>query len=109
MIDIQIIPNSCTLRSMFYAFHLIDKLIVDTDFHITTKTTKYKNNITDLWKINRTVKSKNVIEIVKNMLEEWINLLERISMEALRKNVFLVSIRANQQLELIKLITSKKY
>lgn len=94
---------------MFYTFHLIDKLLFNIDFHTTTETTKYNNNLTDLWKINRTVMSGNVSEIMENMYGEWVNLLEHISMEALRKNVFLVSIRANQQLELLKLTKSGKY
>ncbi|VVC36035.1 Hypothetical protein CINCED_3A021413 [Cinara cedri] len=108
-IDIQIIPNSSTLRSMFYSFHLIDKLLFNMDFHATNEPKKDKTNLTDLWKINRTVKHGNVIEVMEKVLSEWTHLLEHISMEALRKNVFLISIRANQQLELIKLITLKKY
>lgn len=76
------------------------------DFNITT-TVKRKECLFDLWKINHTNKSDGEKEILEQMPKEWINLLEYISMEALRKNIFLVSKRANQCLDSLKLITIK--
>lgn len=101
-------PNSSSLRSIFYTFHFIDKLLNKIDFCITDETTKNNNNLTDLWKINYNIKkSENEIEKIEQMLKEWKNLLEHISMESLKKNVFLVSIRANQCLEALQLIKPK--
>lgn len=104
-IDIQIVPSSSSLRSIFYTFHLIDKLFYNVDFHNTTVTETNKNRLTDLWKINQTNNNENATDISEKMTKEWKHLLEYISMEALKKNVFLVSIRANQCLESLKLIT----
>eukprot|EP00102_Acyrthosiphon_pisum_P025101 XP_016662311.1 PREDICTED: uncharacterized protein LOC107884525 [Acyrthosiphon pisum] len=99
-IDVQIVPSSSSLRSIFYTFHLIDKLLHKIDFHATNETAKNNNSLTDLWKINYNIKkSGNEIEKIEQMLKEWKNLLEHISMESLKKNVFLVSIRANQCLQ----------
>lgn len=101
-------PNSSSLRSIFYTFHLIDKLLHKIDFCATDETTKNNNNLTDLWKINYNIKkSENEIEKIEQMLKEWRNLLEHISMESLKKNVFLVSIRANKCLEDLQLIKPK--
>lgn len=77
------------------------------DFHVTIQKTKSENSLTGLWKLNRTNKSGNETEIMEQKLDEWKRLLECISMESLKKNVCLVSIRANQCLESLKLITSK--
>lgn len=104
-IDVQVVPNSSSLRSIFYTFHLIDKLLHNIDFHVTTAMTNDKYSLTDLWKINRTNNSENETEIMKQMLKKWTDSLEYISAEALRKNVFLLSIRANQCLESLKSIT----
>lgn len=60
-----------------------------------------------MWNINQTKKNGNETEMLEQMLKEWKTSLEYISMETLRKNIFLVCIRANQCLEYIKLITSK--
>jgi len=84
---------------------LIDKLLHNIDFHVTTAMTNDKYSLTDLWKINRTNNSENETEIMKQMLKKWTDSLEYISAEALRKNVFLLSIRANQCLESLKSIT----
>jgi len=84
---------------------LIDKLLHDIDFHVTDATEKDKNSLTDLWKINHTNESGYEIEIMIQMLKKWKDLLGYISKEALRKNVFLLSIRANQCLESLKSIT----
>lgn len=104
-IDIQIVPSSSSLRSIFYTFHLIDKLFYNVDFHTTTASKINKNRLTDLWKVYETNKDENANEIMEKTTKEWKNLLEYISMEALKKNVFLVSIAANQCLESLKLIT----
>lgn len=107
-IDVQVVPNSSSLRSIFYTFHLIDKLLHSIDFHVTTAMTNDTYSLTDLWKINQTTnKSGNETEIMKEMLKKWTDSLEYISAEALRKNVFLLSIRANQCLESLKSITFK--
>ncbi|XP_026819801.1 uncharacterized protein LOC113558518 [Rhopalosiphum maidis] len=106
-IDVQIVPSSCSLRSIFYTFHLIDKLLHKIDFHVTNETAKNNNNLIDLWKINHTKQNGNETETIEQMLKEWKNLLEHISMEALKKNVFLLSIRANQCLEALRLIQPK--
>lgn len=100
-------PSSSSLRSIFYTFHLIDKLLHNIDFHTTNETNKQINSLTDLWKINHTKKSGNEAETMEQMLKEWKNMLEHISMEALKKNVFLLSIRANQCLEALQLIKPK--
>ncbi|CAH1723785.1 unnamed protein product [Aphis gossypii] len=106
-IDVQIVPNSGSLRSIFYTFHLIDKLLYKTDFHATNSINKKNNSLIDLWKINYVKQNGNENETIEQMLKEWKNLLEHISMEALKKNVFLLSIRANQCLEALKLIKPK--
>jgi hypothetical protein len=86
---------------------LIDKLLHKIDFHVTNKTANNNNNLIDLWKINHTKQNGNETEMIEQMLKEWKNLLEHISMEALKKNVFLLSIRANQCLEALRLIQPK--
>jgi len=79
---------------------LIDKLLHKIDFHATNEIAKNNKSLTELWKINYDIKkSGNEIEKIEQMSKEWKNLLEHISMESLKKNVFLVSIRANQCLE----------
>lgn len=83
-------------------------MICDVDFHSTNEVIKNQNSITDLWKTNYKNKSEVETEAIELMLKEWINVLEYISMETLRKNVFLVSIRAHQCLEALKLFTSPK-
>lgn len=100
-------PSSCSLRSIFYTFHLIDKLLYKTDFHATNELNKKNNSLIDLWKINYIKQNGNENETIEQMLKEWKNLLEHISMEALKKNVFLFSIRANQCLEALRLIKPK--
>lgn len=67
--------------------------------------TENKRSLTDLWKVRRSNKIGNETNIIEQMLKEWKTEVEYISMEALKKNVFLVSIRANQCLESLKLIT----
>lgn len=79
-------------------------LLDNIDFRVTTATNVNNNSLTDLWKINYTDKNGNETEIMEQILKEWINLLEYISMESLRKNVFLLSSRANQCLESLKSI-----
>lgn len=106
-IDIQIVPSSSSLRSIYYTFHFIDKLFHRIDFHTTTETKVNQNLLTDLWKTNQTNKNANATEFMEQISKEWKNLLECISMEAFKKKVFLVSIRANQCLESLKLITSE--
>lgn len=101
-------PSSSSLRSIFYTFHLIHKLLHKIDFHATNETTKNCNSLTDLWKINYLKKSGNETERIEQMLKEWKNLLEHISMESLKKNVFLVSIKANQCLEALQLLYCNK-
>jgi len=86
---------------------LIDKLLHTIDFHVTDEMAQNHNILTDLWKINYIKKSGNETETIELMLKEWKNLLEHISMECLKKNVFLVSIRANQCLEGLQLIKLK--
>lgn len=67
--------------------------------------TKNKNSLTNLWKKNYTNKFENEKEIIMEQpFQEWLSLLKHVSMEALKKNVFLVSLRANQCLESLKLI-----
>lgn len=67
---------------------------------------KSKESLNDLWKLNHTNTERSGTESLEQ-LKEWKNLLESISMEALKKNVFLVSIRAKQCLECLKSLTSK--
>lgn len=105
-IDVQIVPNFSCLRSIYYTFHLIDKLLNQVDFIITTTTTENNRESLTKWKLNQTNTNGSRTEILEQ-LKEWTNLLEHISMEALRKNVFLVSIRANQCLESLKSLSSK--
>lgn len=105
-IDIQIIPSSSCLRSIYYTFHLIDKLLNKVDFIFNTIKIKKREGLNDLWKLNQTNANESRTEILEQ-LKEWTNLLEHISMEALRKNVFLVSIRANQCLECLKSLSPK--
>lgn len=105
-IDIQIVPSSSCLRSIYYTFHLIDKLLNKVDFIITTTTIKNRESLYDLWKLNQTNTNGSRTEILEQ-LKDWTNLLEHISMEALRKNVILVSVRANQCLESLKSLSSK--
>lgn len=98
-------PSSCNLRSIFYTFHLIEKLFNNIDFYPTTVTIKNKNSLNNLWKNNYTNKCRNEKEIITEQpFKEWLTLLEHVSMEALKKNVFLVSKRANQCLESLKLL-----
>jgi len=78
-----------------------------TDFHATNGINKNNNSLIDLWKINYIKQNGNENETIEQMLKEWKNLLEHISMEALKKNVFLLSIRANQCLEVLRLIKPK--
>lgn len=107
--EIEVVPNHNSLRSIFYTFHLFEKLFQDTDFRATPVSSQNIINITGLWKNKHKKKSDNEIEVKEQKLKEWISLLEHISTEALEKNVFLVSIRANQCLESLKLIASKEY
>lgn len=100
-------PSPSSLRSIFYTFHLIDKLLNAIDFHVTNEAAQNNNILTDLWKINYIKKSGNETETIEQMLKEWKNLLKNISMESLNKNIFLVSIRANQCLEGLQLIKLK--
>jgi len=87
---------------------MIDKLLYNIDFCVPSETIKTKNSVTDLWKINHSINTNgNDTELMKQWLKKWKCLLEEISVEAFRKNVFLVSIRANQCLEYLKLITSE--
>lgn len=102
-IDIQIVPGYSSLRSIFYTFHLIDKLLFNVDFCVN-EPTQNPNNLTELWKINVKSKDGNEKESMDRLKKEWKNSLEYISMEALKKNVFLVSIRANQCLESLQVI-----
>jgi len=93
------------LRSIYYTFHLIDKLLLSSDFTTTIKTTKNENCLTNLWKVNQTNKNENDTKLMKEMLKDWKISLEHITMETFRNNVFLVSIRANQCLNALKRIT----
>lgn len=107
-IDVQTMMFSPSyLRSIYYTFHLIDKLLLNGDFTTTIKTTKNKNSLSNLWKVNQTNKNKNENDTkrMKEMLKNWKISLEYISIETLRNNVFLVSIRANQCLNSLKRIT----
>lgn len=83
---------------------MIQKLISHTDFYTTVEIPKNKSSLTNLWKINHSTSLGNEFECMKQMLKEWKSLLEHILMEALKKNVFLVSTRANQCLESFQLI-----
>lgn len=97
--------NSGTLRRIFYMFHLINKLLQNIGFiDATTENTKNINCLTNLWKLNKTNKNRNDT-VLKQMLNKWNHVLKYITMETLKNNEFLVSIRANQCLETLKLIT----
>lgn len=86
-------------------FYLIDKLLYNIDFtDATTENMKNINCLTNLWKLNKTNKNRNDT-VLKQMLNEWNHVLKYITMETLKNNEFLVSIRANQCLESLKLIT----
>lgn len=85
-------------------FHLIDKLLHNIDFiDATTENTKNISCLTHLWKLNKTSKNRNET-VLKQMLNEWNHVLKYITIETLKNNEFLVSIRANQCLETLKLI-----
>lgn len=99
-------PGYSSLRSIFYTFHLIDKLLYNADFRVNALT-QNRYNLTELWKINMKNEDGNESETMKLMIKEWKSSLEYISMEALKKNVFLVSIRANQCLESLQFIISE--
>lgn len=79
-------------------------MLYNIDFHNTTTIIENKKSLTNLWKVSYRNKNGNETETMAQMLKEWITELEYISMEALKKNVFLVSVKANQCLESLKLI-----
>lgn len=101
-------PSYSSLRSIFYTFHLIDKLLYNVDFNVNVLT-QNSNQLTELWKVNLKNKdeNENEKETMERIINEWTSSLEYISMEAFKKSVFLVSIRANQCLEFLKLIISE--
>ncbi|XP_050440990.1 uncharacterized protein LOC126845956 [Adelges cooleyi] len=101
-------PSPSSSRSVFYAFHMIDRLLVKADLCVTDGKVLTTSSIPDLWKINHEKKCDNYKEEVSTMIEEWKNALQVISVEALKNNVFLLSFRANQCLENIKLLTTQK-
>ncbi|XP_050521213.1 uncharacterized protein LOC126894327 isoform X1 [Daktulosphaira vitifoliae] len=105
--ETPVISSPSSFRTIFYTFHMIEKLVLSSDFAFNSQKCLNKNSVTDLWKINHDVKHDYDNEKFNSIIEECINILKFISVEALKNNVFLLSIRANQCLEEIQSIINK--